>query len=178
MNNEVRVYLGLGSNLKQPHRQLSLACHHINRIPDTRLIQFAPRYQTKAWGVTDQADFINTVVAINTRLTPLALLKHIKTIEYRLMGRTVNQRWHSRCIDIDILYYAGKPFKRPQLRLPHPFIAARCFVLRPLFDLYPIDLPLTVRKAITLKKNHCLPMTAEKNRLENNTIQKISRANP
>ena len=174
MSSDYLVYLGLGSNQDTPQRQLTMASRHLKRLPGTHVIKTAPRYLTKAWGVTDQADFLNTVILISTRLKPLALLKKIKHIEYRLMGRTVNKRWHSRCIDIDILYYAQKPFNRPQLQLPHPFMPQRCFVLRPLLDLNPVHLPLAVKKALTLRKTCCLPLKHQNNRLENNTTSKIT----
>ena len=173
MSSDHRVYLGLGSNLNKPRRQLTRAAGHISRLPATRLIQSAPRYRTRAWGVTDQPDFINTVIVICTRLKPLALLKHIKTIEYRLMGRQHKQRWHSRCIDIDILYYEAHPFHRVQLQIPHKFMSQRCFVLRPLLDIQPKQLPRTVKRTLVLQKSCCRPMTPLISRLENNKMQQI-----
>lgn len=173
MTGDYHVYLGLGSNRDRPQRQLSIAVNHISRLKDTYFINSAPCYRTKAWGVTDQPDFINTVIAIKTRLAPMQLLKKIKTIEYRLMGRQHNPRWHSRCIDIDILYYADKPFYRPALQLPHTLMAHRCFVLRPLLDINPARLPRTVKQVMTVKKTHCLPLPRQRNVLENNKIQHL-----
>ena len=143
MTGDYHVYLGLGSNRDRPQRQLSIAVNHISRLKDTYFINSAPRYRTKAWGVTNQPDFINTVIAIKTR------------------------------IDIDILYYADKPFYRPALQLPHTLMAHRCFVLRPLLDINPARLPRTVKQVMTVKKTHCLPLPRQRNVLENNKIQHL-----
>lgn len=174
MSSNYQVYLGLGSNLNNPHRQITTAINHISRLANTRIIKTAPLYQTKAWGMTNQADFINTVIAIQTALKPLALLKKIKHIEYRLMARQKTQRWHSRCIDIDILYYVQHAMQRPQLQLPHPYMQQRCFVLRPLLATNPTQLPLVVRRSMTLKKSCCGPLRPQRNPLENNKIQQMS----
>jgi len=173
MSKDYLVYLGLGSNQDHPQKQLTKAIHHISRLPGTDIITFSPRYRTRAWGVTDQADFINTVLVINTSEKPLGLLNKIKKIEYRLMGRQKNLRWHQRCIDIDILYYVNKPYHRRQLQLPHPLIPERCFVLRPLMDTKPIKLPISIKRVITRHKTCCRALAKQRNVLENNKIQHI-----
>lgn len=177
MGNDYRVYLGLGSNQDQPPKQITTATKHIASIANTRIIKVAPWYKTKPWGVTDQADFINTVIAIKTGLSPLALLKQIKRIEYQLMTRQINQRWHSRCIDIDILYYENRPFVRQQLQLPHLFLAERCFVMRPLLDIKPQRLPLAAKRAMMLNKSCCHNLQHQRNTLESKKIQQIIRTN-
>ncbi len=147
-------FLGLGSNLKNPTKQLKVAIKHINNLPRTKIIKLAPWYQSKAWGVTDQHDFINTVIEIRTLLTPMALLKAIKTIEYRLMHRQFNQRWHARVIDIDILLVGRQLINRKELTIPHPWIAQRPFVWLPLLKL-KANLPLSLRKKLPIgHKNH------------------------
>ena len=128
-------FLGLGSNLNNPSKQLKVAIKHINNLTNTRIIKLAPWYQSKAWGVTEQHDFVNTVIEIQTKLTPLALLKAIKNIEYRLMHRQSNKKWHARVIDIDILLFGNQKINRKQLTIPHPWIADRPFVWIPLFKL-------------------------------------------
>jgi len=178
MSSDYRVYLGLGSNQNVPQRQITLAIKYISQLTNTQILKFAPRYQTKAWGVTNQPDFINTVLVINTQFKPLALLKKLKIIEFRLMGRTVKQRWHSRCIDIDILYYANKPYQRAQIQLPHPYMSQRCFVLRPLLDTDPTQLPLAVKQVIKLRKTCCLLGQQQNNQLENNKSSRIMAQTP
>lgn len=145
-------YLGLGSNLNQPIKQLHVAIEHIKRLPKTQFIQSATWYQSKAWGVTEQADFINTVVEVQTSLSPLALLKGIKIIEYRLMLRQVNAKWHARTIDIDILLYGQDQLNRKELTIPHPLIAERAFVSLPLLELEPI-LPVTLKRQLNITDN-------------------------
>jgi 2-amino-4-hydroxy-6-hydroxymethyldihydropteridine diphosphokinase len=149
-SNSTNCFLGLGSNLNTPKKQLNIAIKHIGKLPQTRYIQSANWYLSKAWGVTDQNDFINTVIEIQTSLTPLALLKAIKIIEYRLMQRQVNKKWHARKIDIDILLYGRQRICRRELTIPHPLIAERIFVSEPLLQMKPY-LPVSLKQQ--LKKN-------------------------
>jgi len=144
-------FLGLGSNLDQPIKQLKTAIKHLGNLPKTRYIQSASWYQSKAWGVAKQNDFINTVVEIHTSLTPLALLKAIKIIEYRLMQRQANKKWHARKIDIDILLYGCQKLNRKQLTIPHPLIAERSFVSVPLLQLKPY-LPVSLRQQLRFQR--------------------------
>ncbi len=140
-------YLGLGSNLNNPAKQLNKAIEHLSALPNTTIISSATWYVSKAWGVTDQNDFINTAIHIKTPLSPLALLKAIKIIEYRLMQRPANPKWHARNIDIDILLYEKRQYHRPQLIIPHPLIAQRCFVAAPLLQLAP-EMPSNLKKQL------------------------------
>ena len=146
-NNSNRCFLGLGSNLNNPIKQLKVAIRHISHLPQTQYIQSANWFQSKAWGVTEQNDFVNTVIEIHTSLSPMALLKAIKIIEYRLMQRQVNKKWHARKIDIDILLYGRQRLSRQQLTIPHPFIAERSFVREPLLQLKPF-LPISLRQQL------------------------------
>lgn len=131
MNN---CFLSLGSNQKSPERQLRLAIREISFLPKTRLIQSSSFYWTKAWGVTAQQDFCNAVVCISTTLTPLHLLDHCQNIENKL-GRIRRKKWAPRIIDIDILVYKDYIINHPRLKLPHPFMLQRDFVLTPLEEL-------------------------------------------
>ena len=151
------VYLGIGSNLNQPIKQISRSLQHLTNLPETRITALANLYQSKPWGVEEQPDFINTAIKIETALKPLALLKAIKIIEYRLMQRQINQRWYTRVIDIDILLWNQIPFHRKNLQIPHPWIADRCFVIQPLTELAPA-LPVSLQQLINKhqQKHHCL----------------------
>jgi 2-amino-4-hydroxy-6-hydroxymethyldihydropteridine diphosphokinase len=146
-------YLGLGSNLNNPQRQLRQAIRHLNRLSHCQVIASSDWLQSKAWGVTDQPDFINAVIAVRTRMTPLALLKALKIIEYRVMNRQVNARWHSRVIDLDILLYGQHQLNRPQLQIPHPLIAERCFVWAPLLTLKPV-MPVQLKQKTAKQLRH------------------------
>ena len=140
-------HLGLGSNLNNPLRQLHRAINHLNRLPDSAVIQCSQFYRSAPWGVTDQPDFINAAVTLQSRLTPMMLLKHIKIIEYRLMGRQPNARWHSRVIDIDLLLHDDHSLNRTGLQVPHPLITERSFVIRPLLELKP-KLPAPLKRQL------------------------------
>ncbi len=147
-------FLGLGSNQGEKARNLQQAIKHISQLPNTTFIESAPWYISKPWGVTEQDEFLNTVIKIKTKLKPLALLKAIKKIEYSVMNRQVNKRWHSRNIDIDILLYAQQSINRPQLTIPHQHLTTRCFVVRPLLQLSP-QLSTQLKQKITAHhKNH------------------------
>lgn len=100
------------------------------------VVMHSPVYETAAWGVTDQPDFLNQVLMVRTELEPEVLLDTVLGIE-RSLGRERIQRWGSRLIDIDILYYGQTVLNTPRLALPHPWLHRRRFVLVPLVDLAP-----------------------------------------
>lgn len=128
-------YLGLGSNLSSPQRQLQQAIAHLRRLPFTQVIEVAPFYRNKAWGRKSQPDFYNTVVVLHTRLTPEYLLKLCQTIELR-QGRVRKKIPNAaRTLDIDILMFADRQIRSPQLTIPHPKLKERDFVLVPLYSL-------------------------------------------
>jgi 2-amino-4-hydroxy-6-hydroxymethyldihydropteridine diphosphokinase len=133
---ETTAYLGLGSNMGDRIEQLEAAFASIARIPATRIVQKSPVYESKAWGKTDQADFLNMAVAIATTLDPQQLLRHCKDIETR-QGRVPGEKWGPRPIDLDILLFGGRRLKTDSLVVPHPHMWERAFVLRPLADIAP-----------------------------------------
>lgn len=147
-------HLGLGSNLNNPLRQLHTAINHLNRLPGSTVTQCSNFYRSEPWGVTDQPDFINAAVTLKSGLSPMRLLKHIKIIEYRLMNRQPNARWHSRVIDIDLLLHEDHSLIRPELQIPHPFISDRCFVIKPLCELRP-KIPAFLRQQLINHPQGC-----------------------
>ena len=153
-------HLGLGSNLQTPLRQIHTAIKHLNRLPGSKVTQCSAFYRSEPWGVTDQPDFINAAVTLHSRLKPMHLLKHIKIIEYRLMGRQLKARWHSRVIDIDLLWHENHSINRSELRIPHPLIAQRCFVIRPLLELKP-DIPGFFRQQLMSHPQGCCTQLSE-----------------
>lgn len=94
----------------------------------------APLYRSKAVGVTDQADFLNTVVRGLTNLSPEELLRFVKDVEVKV-GRIERFRWGPREIDIDIILFGDTVMDQNNLTIPHPRFAERDFVLKPLCDL-------------------------------------------
>lgn len=93
-------------------------------------------YETAAWGLTEQPDFLNMVVRIETSLSPTDVLHAIQIIENTL-GRQREIKWGQRTLDIDILFYNMEIISRPNLQIPHPHIQERRFVLAPLADIAP-----------------------------------------
>jgi 2-amino-4-hydroxy-6-hydroxymethyldihydropteridine diphosphokinase len=122
--------------LGEREAQIEAAIEAIKKIPTTELLRRSPYYESKAWGYTNQADFLNVVVEISTRLLPHQLLRHCKSIE-KQQGRVDGERWGPRPIDIDILIFGDRRIKTATLVVPHPHMWERQFVLKPLADLRP-----------------------------------------
>ncbi|MCL6447035.1 MAG: 2-amino-4-hydroxy-6-hydroxymethyldihydropteridine diphosphokinase [Armatimonadetes bacterium] len=132
----VRCFLGLGANLGDKEANLKTAISFLEREKNIRVRRVAPFYRTAPWGYTDQDWFINTVVEIETSLSPQQLLSVLLAIEEK-MGRVREVRWGPRVIDLDLLLYGNAMLYEPNLIVPHPRMAARAFVLAPLADLDP-----------------------------------------
>ena len=130
------VYLGLGSNMHNPPAQLEAAVAALGLLPATHVQRISPVYVSRAWGKTDQPDFLNLVVEVDTALGPASLLRAVKQMEAD-QGRTPGERWGPRPVDIDILLYDKQEINTPTLVIPHPRMWERAFVLRPLADLVP-----------------------------------------
>lgn len=146
------VYLGLGSNLGDRGQQLEKAVRTLEGIESTKLISMSPVYETPPIGGPGrQARYYNAAVSITTRLSPSALLHHTQAIE-RKFGRlpvTDRQRWAPRPIDLDILFYDRMIVREPGLAIPHPRLASRWFVLKPLSDIAPDFIHPELNKSIT-----------------------------
>jgi len=129
------LYLGLGTNIGDRFQNLQTARELINQQMGI-IVSESSIYETAAWGITDQAAFLNQAIAIKTRRSPENLLKILLQIE-RQMGRIREIKWGPRIIDIDILYYGNKIIDTADLKIPHPFIQERKFVLAPLAEIAP-----------------------------------------
>lgn len=129
-----KVYLSLGSNIGNRKKYLSKAVNELRSVGEIKKI--SQIYQTVAWGVTDQNDFYNLCLLIETNLTPESLLEKINSIE-KFLGRKKRGKWQEREIDIDILFYGSQSIKTPNLVIPHPEIINRAFVLVPLSEIAP-----------------------------------------
>jgi 2-amino-4-hydroxy-6-hydroxymethyldihydropteridine diphosphokinase len=126
-----RVYIGLGSNCGSKQENLAFARNKITELEGTRLIKSSSLYLTAPWGRTEQEDFINQVIEIETALEPLALLQDLQKIEIK-MGRQRKEKWGPRIIDLDILLFGDEVLDFPELKVPHPLMRQRLFVLVPL----------------------------------------------
>jgi 2-amino-4-hydroxy-6-hydroxymethyldihydropteridine diphosphokinase len=135
------IYLGLGTNLGQREENLEQALKGMAEVVQVTAV--SPMYETEAWGLTDQPDFLNICLCGETALAPFALLDFLKKLELNL-GRTPTKRWGPRLIDIDILLYEELIVRSATLDVPHKGMADRATVLVPLADIAP-DLvhPLT-----------------------------------
>ncbi len=123
-----RVFLGLGSNMGDRLGFLCAAVRHLSSLPETEFIAASSVYETEPVGKKDQADFLNAVVELWSGLELLAIYKECKMIEKKV-GRTIRERWGPREIDIDLLYVDGLRFESEEVKVPHPEIANRRFVL-------------------------------------------------
>jgi 2-amino-4-hydroxy-6-hydroxymethyldihydropteridine diphosphokinase len=130
-----KTYLLTGGNEGDIFLQMQQARANIELICG-RLLQISSLYQTAPWGKTDQADFLNQVLVIDTALNPQELLKAVLSIEEKL-GRKRSVKNAPRTIDIDILFYDDLIMDIHGLTIPHPRISARRFVLEPLNEIAP-----------------------------------------
>ncbi len=135
------VYLALGSNIGDKWGFLKTALTAINRLHGTRIDSISPVYETLPYGVTDQGDFLNLVIRLETGYTPEELLVELKKIE-KATGRQERKRWFEREVDIDILLFGDTIIRSEKLNIPHLELEKRDFFLLPLLDLDPaIRLP-------------------------------------
>jgi len=104
-------------------------------------------YQTKAWGVINQPDFLNMVLEVQTSLTPQVVLETVLSIETE-MGRVRERKWYTRLIDIDLLFYEDLIIEESNLIVPHPYLHLRNFVLQPLLDLVPLLVHPIMKKTV------------------------------
>ena len=126
-----KAWLSLGANLGDPAAQLAEAVKRIDAHPAISVISQSSVLITKPWGKTDQPDFANIAIEVETSLKPLELLDVLLDIE-RAMGRVREEVWGPRLIDIDIIAYDRFEIKTARLTLPHPYAHERSFVLDPL----------------------------------------------
>jgi 2-amino-4-hydroxy-6-hydroxymethyldihydropteridine diphosphokinase len=130
-----RVYIGIGSNLDDPARQVRGAIEALRALGEVMAV--SSLYRTQPWGKTDQPEFVNAVVAINTKLRPRQLLHALKWLESEL-GRAENsERWGPRRIDFDILVFGDEEIDDGDLAIPHPHLHERAFALVPLAEIAP-----------------------------------------
>jgi len=140
------VYLLMGSNLGDRERHLQSASREIGRLLGP-IITTSSVYKTAAWGNTDQPDFYNQVVILTTERSPTEALQVIQQIE-RQSGRERKEKWGSRTIDIDILFWGNQIISTPELIIPHPGIPQRRFTLIPLLEIAPDFIHPVLNKSI------------------------------
>ena len=149
----IRCYLGLGSNLRSPERQLRQALAKLQKLPRTVVTNVSSLYRSHPCGVRSQPRYFNMVIAIHTSLSAQHLLtqcQHVENSQQRLRKK----RWGARTLDIDLLLYGEQVIHQAGLTVPHPRMLERDFVLAPLLEISPtVRLPSGELIAPHLK--HC-----------------------
>jgi 2-amino-4-hydroxy-6-hydroxymethyldihydropteridine diphosphokinase len=131
-----QVYIGIGSNVGNKKENFLEALTRLAKLPDTKIIKESSLYESEPLGDSKEW-FVNGAIEIETKFKPDILLKKFKNIE-RAMGRKkVKKRWGARIIDLDILLYDAQVVKKKNLRIPHPEMSNRKFVLVPLSEIAP-----------------------------------------
>ena len=137
-----RVYIGLGSNLAEPLRQLQAALAAIAELPHSQLVTTSSFYASDPLGPPDQPRYVNAVAALDTALAPLELLDALQRIEQEQGRVRKAERWGPRTLDLDILLFGDRLLSETRLTVPHYHMHARAFVLYPLAEIAPTDLQL------------------------------------
>ena len=130
------AYVALGSNLQHPQAQVARAFDDLAGLPDSRVAARSSLYRSAPVGYADQPDFVNAVAALETGLSPHALLAGLFAIE-RVRGRTRQFVNAPRTLDLDLLLYDDALINDADLVVPHPRMHQRAFVLAPLCEIAP-----------------------------------------
>jgi len=147
------IYLGIGTNLGDRRANLEQSISRIGEEVGSVLCE-SMIYQTKAWGVENQPDFLNQVIKVSTQLSPEKTLQVILKIETD-MGRIRTRKWYTRLIDIDLLFYDETIIETPTLIVPHPYIQDRNFVLAPLVGIAPDLMHPILQKTMQVLWEEC-----------------------
>ena len=130
--------VGLGGNLGDAAATLRQAFQELDALPSTRLLRASKLYRSRAWGRTDQPDFINAVAMLETTLGARELLDAMLGIEHGAgRERHPDERWGPRTLDLDLLLYGDAVMDEPGLHVPHPHLHERAFALVPLVEIAP-----------------------------------------
>jgi len=147
-NRVTTCYIALGSNLGDRAANLAAAVDRLRATPELRVTKISSYLENPAvGGPTDSPSFLNAVVEIETTLPPRALLERLLEIE-RELGRVRREKWGPRVIDLDVLLYGDQVIDEPDLKIPHPLMHQREFVLRPLAEIAPGVMHPVMRKTV------------------------------
>jgi len=141
------AYIGIGSNLGTPEKNCIEAIEKISSTKNIKIISRSSFYQTEPFGGVQQDWFINSAVKIKTDLLPMNLLSALLNIE-SVMGRSREEKWGPRLIDLDLLFYDNLILRKKGLTLPHPEIQKRKFVLIPMDEIAENFIHPTLKKTI------------------------------
>jgi 2-amino-4-hydroxy-6-hydroxymethyldihydropteridine diphosphokinase len=133
----VIAYIALGANLGNRETQIRDAAKRLRQTPGMEDVRLSRLLEFRAvGGPADSPDFLNAAAEVRTTLSPRALLDRLLDIE-RQMGRTRDEKWGPRLIDLDLLLYGDEIISSPDLKVPHPLMHERRFVIEPLAELAP-----------------------------------------
>lgn len=138
-------YIAIGSNIEPRERHVATAINEIRK--NFKIEKISNIYESKAWGVTDQGDFLNFCIEIKTDLNATDLLLKLQEIENKI-GKIKRKHWGPREIDLDILFFNDEVIDDGNLKVPHPYIQERSFVLKPLKDIAPNFIHTKLNKTI------------------------------
>ena len=147
----IRVFLLLGSNLGDRSAYLKEAIAHISK-DIAPVLNISSVYETQSWGKTDAPDYLNQVIELETSLSARTVLEKILKIE-TILGRKREEKWGSRTLDIDILFYGQDIINEPDLQVPHPELHKRRFTLEPLAEIAASMIHPIINKNILQIKN-------------------------
>ncbi|MDP2561490.1 2-amino-4-hydroxy-6-hydroxymethyldihydropteridine diphosphokinase [Psychrobium sp. 1_MG-2023] len=132
-----RCYIGVGSNLGNPVAKAQTGIAAVAALTQVTLVAQSSLYSSKPMGPSDQPDYVNAVIAIETDLSPLTLLDALQTIELELGRERKDERWGPRTLDLDILLIEQQVIDSERLVVPHYGMKSREFVLYPLAEIAP-----------------------------------------
>ncbi len=134
----MRAFIGLGSNLGDRHATIERAVELLGAVPGVRILAVSSLHDTEPWGYTDQPNYLNGAVEVDTELLPRPLLTVLNGIEDELgRVRDPDQQYGPRTLDLDLLLYEDATIDEPELTVPHPRLHERAFALEPLVELDP-----------------------------------------
>ena len=128
------AFIGLGANLGEPQRQVQQAFRELDAIPHTRVVRTSSLYRSAPLGYAEQPSFVNAVAQVETALPAERLLAELHAIETR-HGRSRSFANAPRTLDLDLLLFGNAILDAPGLKVPHPRMHERAFVLLPLVEI-------------------------------------------
>lgn len=141
-----RYFISIGSNQGDKEKNISQSLERLDNS-SCKILKLSKNYITKAWGKTDQEDFLNCAVEIESYEEPEDFLKILNNIEDE-MGRVRKEKWGPRLIDLDILFVDDEVIYSESLVVPHPYIEEREFVLEPLAEIAPFFIHPVLNKSV------------------------------
>lgn len=131
------TYIGIGSNLNNPKRQVIEAIAELSQLPNSRLLTQSSLYLSPPMGSQDQDHYINAMVKLSSQLSAIELLDQLQSIENSHGRVRKTDRWGARTLDLDLILYGNHVIDEPRLHVPHYGMKQRSFVLVPLAEIEP-----------------------------------------